>query len=198
MINSKTKVWAFLAVFLIAVGVCAQDQRHSTAGKQTDQSHANCPMMQPDKSKASDHSQGHTAHLDEVNARGEKAMGFSQTATTHHFLLSPEGGSIQVEANESSDTANRESIREHLKHIAGLFSAGNFNIPMLVHQQVPPGVTTMEQLKGKITFAYEETEQGGRVRISTTNRAALAAVHEFLRFQIKDHQTGDSLEMTPR
>jgi hypothetical protein len=56
----------------------------------------------------------------------------------------------------------------------------------------------MEQLKGKISFAYEETERGGRVRISTADREALAAVHEFLRFQIKDHQTGDPLEMSPR
>jgi hypothetical protein len=198
MINFKVKLGTLLAIFLIAVGVCAQDHRHSTAGQQANQSHANCPMMQPDQSSGSDHSQGHTAHLDEVNARGEKAMGFSQTATTHHFLLSPEGGIIQVETHEPNDQANRQSIREHLKHIAGMFGAGNFNIPMLVHDQVPPGVTTMEQLKGKITFAYEETEQGGRVRISTTDREALAAVHEFLRFQIKDHQTGDSLEMTPR
>jgi hypothetical protein len=198
MINSKTKLSAFLAILLIAAGVCAQDHRHSTAGQPADKSHANCPMMQPDKSSGASHSQGHTAHLDEVNARGEQAMGFSQTATTHHFLLSPEGGSIQVETNEPNDQANRESIRAHLQHIAGMFNAGNFNIPMLIHNQVPPGVMTMEQLKGKITFAYEETGQGGRVRISTNDRGALAAVHEFLRFQIKDHQTGDSLEMTPR
>ena len=188
MINSKTKLWALFAILLMAVGVCAQDHK----------SHANCPMMKSDQAKAADHSEGHAAHLDEVNARGAQAMGFSQAATTHHFLLSPEGGSIQVEANESNDKANRERIREHLKHIAGMFSAGNFNIPMLVHNQVPPGVMTMEQLKGKITFTYEETGQGGRVRISTNDREALAAVHEFLRFQIKDHQTGDSLEMTPR
>ncbi|MEN3331504.1 MAG: hypothetical protein V7641_869 [Blastocatellia bacterium] len=198
MINSKTKLWACLVIFLIAVGVCAQDHRHSPAGQPADKSHANCPMMQPDKSSDSAHSEGHTAHLDDVNARGEKAMGFSQNATTHHFLLSPEGGIIQVETNEPNDKANRQNIREHLKHIAAMFGAGNFNIPMLVHNQVPPGVMTMEQLKGKITFAYEETGQGGRVRISTTDREALAAVHEFLRFQIKDHQTGDSLEMTPR
>jgi hypothetical protein len=198
MINFKTKTWGFLTIFLMAVGISAQDHEHSAIGQPTDKSHANCPMMKPDKSKASDHSQEHKAHLDEVNARGEQAMGFSQTATTHHFLLSREGGSIQVEVNEPNDKANRENVREHLKHIAGMFGAGNFNIPMLVHHQVPPGVTTLEQLKGKIAFVYEETEQGGRVRISTTDKDALAAVHEFLRFQIKDHQTGDPLEMTPR
>src|SRR2546423_13379154 len=90
MINSKTKSWAFPVIFLIAVGVCAQDHGHSTAAPHTDKTHANCPMMKLDQSSGSDHSQGHTAHSEELNARGEQAMGFSQTATTHHFLLSPD------------------------------------------------------------------------------------------------------------
>jgi hypothetical protein len=38
-------------------------------------------------------------------------------------------------------------------------------------------------------------ERGGRIRITTNNKEALAAVHEFLRFQIADHQTGDSTEI---
>ena len=39
-------------------------------------------------------------------------------------------------------------------------------------------------------------ENGGKVRIKTNNQEALAAVYEFLRFQISDHQTGDSTEIT--
>jgi len=33
------------------------------------------------------------------------------------------------------------------------------------------------------------------VRITTKNSEAVKAVHEFLRFQIKDHATGDSMEV---
>jgi len=47
----------------------------------------------------------------QVSERGEKGMGFSQTTTTHHFFLSATGGSIQVEANNASDAANRDRIR---------------------------------------------------------------------------------------
>lgn len=193
MINFKTDKWALIITLLMTTSVCAQEQKHANAGQQADKSHANCPMMQPDKSNSQAHE--HTNHLYEVNARGEKAMGFSQTATTHHFLLSQDGGVIQVEVNDSSDMANREKIREHLKHITDMFHAGNFRIPMLVHDRVPPGVTAMEGLRERIRFAYEETAQGGRVRISTKDNAALAAVHQFLRFQIEDHQTGDPLEV---
>jgi hypothetical protein len=32
---------------------------------------------------------------------------------------------------------------------------------------------------------------GGRVRIATANRDALNAVHDFVIYQIQDHQTGD-------
>lgn len=198
MINYKINLRAFLILFLMAAVGRAQDHPSSPAGQPNDPAKATCPMMQQDQVKAPDHSHAHTIHLDEVNARGEHAMGFSQTATTHHFWLARDGGIIQVETNEPNDPANREQIRGHLKHIAGLFGAGNFRIPMLVHNQVPPGVTTMEQLKAKLTFAYEETERGGRVRITTADQAALAAVYEFLRFQITDHQTGDSLDVSPQ
>ena len=39
--------------------------------------------------------------------------------------------------------------------------------------------------------------RGDQVRIATSNPEALRAVHEFLRFQIRDHRTGDSLTVPP-
>jgi hypothetical protein len=81
----------------------------------------------------------HTAHT-QMNERGEKGMGFSQTATAHHFYLNESGGIIQVEANESTDVTNRDNIRMHLRHIAHAFQTGDFDIPMFVHDTVPQGV----------------------------------------------------------
>jgi hypothetical protein len=63
---------------------------------------------------------------------------------------------------------------------------------MLIHDQVPPGVPVLQKLKSEIKYRFEKTGRGGRVRISTKNAEALQAVHEFLRFQISDHQTGDA------
>ena len=56
---------------------------------------------------------------------------------------------------------------------------------------MPSGVPEMDKLKDEIQYRYEETEKGARVRISTQNKEALAAIHEFLKFQIAEHQTGD-------
>jgi TusA-related sulfurtransferase len=66
---------------------------------------------------------------------------------------------------------------------------------MLIHAQTPPGMPEMQSLKVEIKYEFEELERGGRVRISTNNPGAVKAIHEFLRFQIKDHQTGDSGEI---
>lgn len=132
----------------------------------------------------------HDAHA-QMNERGEHGMGFSQTATTHHFLLKPDGGVIQVEANDPKDTSSRDNIRMHLGHIAKMFADGDFNIPMFVHDTVPPGVPEMKELQEQIHYTFEETPNGGRVIIATTDKRAVDAVHRFLRFQIQEHRTGD-------
>jgi hypothetical protein len=147
---------------------------------------ASCAQNTHDVSKENGH-----GHHDEVMKNGEKAMGFSQTKTRHNFLLMPDGGAIRVEVIDAADSENRDKVRNHLKEIVAQFSKGNFKTPFAVHSKMPPGVGVMDELKGEIEYRFEERENGAQVRISTKNAKALAAVHEFLRFQIEDHQTGD-------
>jgi hypothetical protein len=130
-------------------------------------------------------------HHDSVNQHGDHAMGFSHEKTTHHFRLYADGGAIEVTANDPKDIESRDAIRMHLTHIAGMFAEGNFEAPMLIHGQVPPGVPVLQKLKSEVRYRFENMDRGGRVRIVTKNADALEAVHEFLRFQISDHQTGD-------
>jgi hypothetical protein len=145
---------------------------------------------------SSDQSQTqHSQHHAEVNRRGDKAMGFSHERTTHHFLLFKDGGAIEVHAREAKDTESIAQIRKHLAHIAQMFSEGNFSTPRLVHDELPPGADLMAKMKNEIAYKYEETKDGARVRILTSHKQALAAIYDFLRYQIKEHQTGDSLEI---
>ena len=129
-------------------------------------------------------------HAD-VTRRGEAVMGFDQTTTTHHFRLTPDGGQIEVTANDAKDAASIAQIRMHLQHIAKSFAAGNFTAPMLIHAKEPPGVKTIKQAGDRIRYGFEEIDRGGIVKIVTASPRLCAAVQEFLRFQIKDHQTGD-------
>jgi hypothetical protein len=128
-----------------------------------------------------------------MNERGDKVMGFDHTKTTHHFLLRSDGGAIQVVANDAADKESRDQIRRHLRHIAKMFSEGNFAAPMLIHETNPPGAEVMKQLKEKIKYDFGETEKGAQIRISTGDAEALNAIYEFLRFQIREHMTGDPL-----
>lgn len=128
----------------------------------------------------------------EMTKRGDQAMGFSQQKTTHHFYLAKDGGVIEVGTNDPKDAVSREQIRQHLTHIAHLFADGNFDAPMFIHATTPPGVPTMARLHDQIRYEFQESEAGGRVRITTTSTQALDAIHAFLLFQILDHQTGDS------
>jgi hypothetical protein len=98
-----------------------------------------------------------------------------------------------VEANDTKDAANRDQIRTHLSQIAGMFTAGNFETPLFIHGEMPTGVADMKRLRHVIGYRFETTEQGGRVRITARSQEAIQAVHEFLKFQITDHQTGDPL-----
>jgi hypothetical protein len=127
----------------------------------------------------------------EVKTRGAAVMGFDQDATTHHFLLTDAGGVIQVEANRPDDQASREAIRAHLRKIAEEFGRGVFDAPLGTHGEVPHGVETMKAQKDAIGYRYEDYGNGGRVHIVGRTTAASNAIHEFLRYQIREHRTGD-------
>lgn len=139
----------------------------------------------------------HMQHMHGVETRGDQAMGFSHANTMHRFVLYKDGGAIVVTANQPTDSASIQHIRTHLPHVAMMFSQGDFSMPMFIHDQTPPGVPTMKRLRQKIDYAYTSIASGGRVRITTKDKKALGAIHDFLRFQIKDHATGDPLEVQP-
>jgi hypothetical protein len=147
-----------------------------------------CPMHKEHMKEASQHQA-------DVEKHGDEAMGFPHDKTTHHFRLYPDGGAIDVTVNDSKDSQNTQAIRSHLTHIVTMFSAGEFSVPMFVHDQMPPGVPVMKEKRAEISYTFEELPTGGRVRIKTTDPAALKAIHDFLRFQISDHHTGDTTDI---
>ena len=130
-------------------------------------------------------------HQSMMNQNGDHVMGFSHEKTTHHFELTYDGGIIDVRANDVRDAESRDQIRSHFRHIAQMFADGNFNAPMLVHGRDVPGTQTMAKLKDQLHWDLEETARGARLVVTADTRPALDAVHDFLRFQIQDHNTGD-------
>jgi hypothetical protein len=107
------KTISAIAAFVLFSSMAAAQQT-----SKTESIHAACPIL-------------HQSDPD-LNHRGEQGMGFSQTATTHHFLLKLDGGVIQVEVNDASDANQLADVRMHLHHIAAAFQQGDFDTPMFV------------------------------------------------------------------
>jgi hypothetical protein len=171
----KTLLLTFVTTTVLVIAPAGQTAQH--------------PAMPPGMSH-----EEHLAQMQkeaEMKKRGTAAMGFDQDRVAHHFVLTPQGGTIQVDVTDGSDEKNLQAIRVHLRQIAEAFARGDFDAPFVTHGEVPPGVPTLKRLKSAVTYMFEETPGGGGVRMLSDDMEALAAIHEFLRYQIREHHTGD-------
>jgi len=132
-------------------------------------------------------------HQAQATDRARHGMGFDQHRTTHHFLIDADGGTIQVTAKDAGDAESERRIRAHLQHIAKAFAEGDFSLPLFIHETEPPGTAIMKERRSMLSFTFERMPAGGKVVIRTSDPPALAALHDFLRFQIREHKTGDPL-----
>ena len=161
---------AIIALALFAGSVSAQD----------------CPMH---AGHAGHSKQSAKPSKDEIDRQGDVHMGFSQERSRHRFVLTDDGGSIEVVAKSSEDAETISLIRAHLALISKRFAAGDFYKPERIHGRVPDGVEVMVERRNEIIYTYSEIKDGGRVSITSTAPEVIEAIRSFLRFQISDHET---------
>jgi hypothetical protein len=128
-----------------------------------------------------------------LQARGKRAMGVDQYTSKHRFQPLPDGGRIELQ-RDVTDTAGVEQIRTHLAEIAAAFRAGDFRTPAMVHAMKVPGTDVMAARRNLIRYEFRPLPRGGEVRILSTDKEAIRAIHEFLAFQRRDHRAGESHE----
>jgi hypothetical protein len=133
----------------------------------------------------------HEQHTHAVDARHD-TFGMAHDVSAHHFRLFRDGGAIELRADDPHDAATVSAIRKHLRKVAAAFTKNDFSTPVFVHGRPPDGVDTMKRLRDRIRYRYESVDAGGRIRVTTSDQVALAAIHDFLKFQIAEHRTGDS------
>lgn len=173
---------------MFAVAVAAQEAKRHQPGCSMHAGHSAGAKKGPDgRSRAS----ADSGHGHEVDARHD-SFGMSHRFSKHSFRLFPDGGAIELRANDASDASTVASIRKHLEEIRTQFQAGDFSTPRFVHGYDPDGVEDLERRGKEISWLYESLESGGRIRITTKTPEARAAIHAFLRFQVVEHRTGDS------
>jgi len=124
-----------------------------------------------------------------LQERGRLGMGVDQYTSTHVFDSLEDGGRIELQ-RDVDDPEGVAIIRAHLREIAEAFARGDFRTPAFVHAQEVPGTRIMAERREHIRYTFRELPRGGEVRITTRDPEALAAVHEFLAFQRKEHRAG--------
>jgi hypothetical protein len=155
---------------------------------------ATCPLHAEHMKAAKAAQHTDASHGADIDHRHD-TLGMSHDATHHHFRLFADGGAIELRANDGADEKTVGAIRKHLREIADAFARNDFTTPAFVHGHPPDGIAEMARLHETIDYSYEDVATGARVRITTKDAAALAAVHEFLKFQVREHRTGDSAEV---
>lgn len=125
-----------------------------------------------------------------VQSRGAAVMGVDQYTSAHVFEDLPDGGRIVLERKDASDSAGVATIRAHMRSIADAFAKGDFSAPGMVHMTSVPGTAVMAARKGAIRYTVVDHPGGGEVRLTTSDTAAVRAIHEFLAFQRMDHRAG--------
>ena len=141
-----------------------------------------------DSSLHRQHTQSDSAFA-QVQRRGQTVMGVDQYTSRHVFQPLPEGGRIELQ-REVEDSAGVAQIRRHLADVAAQFVQGDFSAPFLVHDQQVPGTAVMRAKRTVISYEVRPLPRGGEIRITTHDREAVQAVHEFLAFQRSDHRAG--------
>jgi hypothetical protein len=114
-------------------------------------------------------------------------MGVDQYTSSHRFEPLPDGGRIVLQ-RDTTDSAGTAQIRQHMTRIAEAFGQGNFALPGFVHAREVPGTAVMAEHRSQITYTADTSPRGGQVRIQSRDPVAIAAIHEFLAFQRRDHR----------
>ena len=122
-----------------------------------------------------------------MQTRGQHVMGVNQYTSAHVFEDLPDGGRIVLERADASDTADIKRIRAHMRDIEAAFRAGDFTKPFEVHAQTVPGTDVMTAKRSVIAYDASDLPRGGEARIRSSDPDAVAAIHEFLAFQRKEH-----------
>jgi hypothetical protein len=124
-----------------------------------------------------------------VQTRGRDVMGVDQYTSQHEFEDLPNGGRIVLERADSLDGVAITAIRKHMREVATDFRVGDFNKPLAVHAQEVPGTRVMRAKQARLKYDVIDRPRGAEVRIVTSDKAAVQAVHTFLAFQRADHRS---------
>ncbi len=133
------------------------------------------------------------ASTDDLNTRFSKALGTDANKIVQHYYLVKNGGVIEFTAKDPNDTAAISALQKYMDVQKDLLEKGKNDDDADVHGRVPDGVPGLKRLRNEITFFAVKTDNGAVLRMFSVNDQARQAIQEFMKFQIREHKTGDPL-----
>ena len=91
------------------------------------------------------------------------------------FFIEKNGGGMEARVKNPKDTQARDALRQELQQAARDQSV--FSSPAL------------QQYQRDLTYRYQKTDRGGRIRVTTKNRDALRIMQDFLLSQMSDRRS---------
>jgi len=124
----------------------------------------------------------------DVARRGGDVMPFSLPATLHIFTKAADGGIQKVAARKSTDAAQVQLVRRHLKEIRQQFLQGDFSGPAHIHGHDMPGLAALKAAgPGQVSITYREVGGGAELRYTTSEPRLVNALHAWFDAQLSDH-----------
>ena len=123
-----------------------------------------------------------------MDHRHGDVVGADPSSLAHRFVSTASGGDVILD-RKAGDTLTIAQIRTHLDEIAKAFSTGDFSTPMMIHEKAADGADVMTRKASVIKYEVESTAAGGTLHITTSDPEALAAIHRFIEFQVREHRT---------
>ena len=128
----------------------------------------------------------HLRHV-HIAEKGGIVMPFNLDETTHLFQKTGNGGLQRVTAGNSSDTAQINLIRAHLRDESQNFRRGDFSSPAQIHGHAMPGLSELIEKHNQIDIRYTALSDGGQILYTTGNPALIDAIHRWFDAQLSDH-----------
>jgi hypothetical protein len=129
----------------------------------------------------------------DLNSRFSRALGTDAGKIVQHYYLVKNGGVIEFAAKDPNDSATVAVLQKYFETQKDLFEKGKNDADADVHGKLPDGVPILKKLRNEITFFAVKNDDGGALRMFSTNDQARQAIQDFLKFQISEHKTGDPL-----
>lgn len=130
-----------------------------------------------------------------VAEAGADVMPFDLEQTTHVFTDTRTGGRQDVVADDPTDVANIELIRQHLAEEADKFRLGDFSDPEAIHGAAMPGLATLKARFDDIDLDLISTDTGSAIVYTTQDADLVDAIHAWFAAQTNDH--GSHAEHNP-